>query len=131
VHHYVASYQATLVASQRQAEALKERTDKKIGWFERVDLTYGLVLPKDLPITPDRYADFLKMVDKYYDDSIETKHMKVGGDDARLGFGKCALPLILDHNTPNNSIALLWAETKGGAGKHAMRPLFRRRQRHS
>jgi hypothetical protein len=49
--------------------------------------------------------------------------------------GGCGLPLVLDHNTPNNSVALLWAETDGGdrdgAKVPAMRPLFRRRQRHS
>jgi hypothetical protein len=73
----------------------------------------------------------LKLVGTYYDDAIETKHTKVGGADARLGFGRCALPLVLEHNTPNNSLAILWADTKGGPGKHAMRPLFRRRQRHS
>jgi hypothetical protein len=130
VHHYVASHQATIVAQQRQAEALKERTDSKDGWFDRVDFTYGMVLPRDLPITAEQYGDFLKLVETYYDDSIETKHLKKGGDNARLGFGHCALPLVLDHNTPNNSIALLWAESVGGPGKHAMRPLFRRRQRH-
>jgi hypothetical protein len=87
-------------------------------------------LPRDLPVDPGRHAGFLELVRDYYDDSIETKHMKLGGEDARLGFGQCALPLILEHNTPNNSLALLWAETEGKDGKHAMRPLFRRRQRH-
>ena len=54
----------------------------------------------------------------------------------KLGYGGCALPLILDHNTPNNSMPLLWAETVGSpkvdgmAAVPAMRPLFRRRQRH-
>ena len=57
--------------------------------------------------------------------------MKKGGKDAHFGFGECGLPLVLDHNTPNNSLALLWAETPGDGGKHPMRPLFRRRQRHS
>jgi hypothetical protein len=49
----------------------------------------------------------------------------------RLGYKECALPLILEHNTPNNSISLLWAETTGAHGAHAMRPLFRRVTRHS
>ena len=52
-----------------------------------------------------------------------------------LGYGGCALPLVLAHNTPNNAVALLWAETRGearedGQPASAMRPLFRRRQRH-
>jgi hypothetical protein len=83
------------------------------------------------PVNDTGQEPFLKLVDTYYDDSIETKHMKLGGEDARLGFGKCALPLVLEHNTPNNSLALLWADTDGENGKHSMRPLFRRRQRHT
>jgi hypothetical protein len=44
--------------------------------------------------------------DKYYDkDLIEDKHTQ---KNIQLGFSNCALPLILEHNTPNNSIPLLW-----------------------
>lgn len=130
VHHYIATHQAAKSIEERQAESLKEHMANGEGWFERVSFSHGTVLPEDLPITDNRHSPFLDLVLKYYDPSIENEHMKVGGDDARLGFGKCALPLVLDHNTPNNSLALLWAETAGATG-HAMRPLFRRRQRHS
>jgi hypothetical protein len=130
VHHYLATHQATGTAEERQAEALAMRTRGGLGWFERVRFSYGTVLPPDLPIDPDRHADFLELVRDYYDESIETKHTKLGSEDVRLGFGQCGLPLILEHNTPNNSLALLWADTEGKDGRHAMRPLFRRRQRH-
>lgn len=44
--------------------------------------------------------------DKYYDrELIEDKHTKT---NIQLGFSECALPLILEHNTPNNSVPLLW-----------------------
>lgn len=131
VHHYLATDLARNTAEGRQAEALEARRKANVGWFERVKFSYGMVLPKDFPVDEARHGGFLKLVQKYYDDAIETKHMKVGGEDARLGFKKCALPLILEHNTPNNSLALLWADTAGGPNKHTMRPLFRRRQRHS
>ncbi|MCZ2222703.1 MAG: hypothetical protein LC122_03635, partial [Chitinophagales bacterium] len=43
---------------------------------------------------------------KYYDkELIEDKHTQ---KNIQLGFSDCALPLILEHNTPNNSIPLLW-----------------------
>lgn len=46
---------------------------------------------------------------KYYDDSASDSHIAVGGTkDARYGFAKCALPLVLSHNTPNNSVYALW-----------------------
>lgn len=131
VHHYLATHQATTVAQERCHEVSSARRSDKKQWFERVEFSYGMSLPQDLPLSDRNHSRFLELVQTYYDDAIETKHMTLGGEDARLGFGKCALPLILDHNTPNNSVALLWAETSGSNGKHAMRPLFRRRQRHA
>jgi hypothetical protein len=45
--------------------------------------------------------------DEYYDKAaLEDKHT---GKDVRLGFGNCALPVVLAHNTPNNSVPLLWS----------------------
>ena len=46
---------------------------------------------------------------QYYDDNATDKHILLGGtDDAKLGFAECALPVILSHNTPNNSVYILW-----------------------
>lgn len=131
VHHYLATTRATETAEDRQAQALSARLKDGLGWFERVKFSYGLILPTSLPVDKERHGEFLSLVEAYYDDSIETKHMRLGGENARLGFGGCGLPLVLEHNTPNNSLALLWAETTGAGGKHPMRPLFRRRQRHT
>ena len=48
---------------------------------------------------------------RYYDQEAETKATRVGGTaDVRRGFANCALPIVLWHNTPNNSIYLLWGE---------------------
>lgn len=128
VHHYLGTHRAAQVVKERQAKALEFHGKEK--WFEEVKFSFGMILPEVLPLDEARHEAFLKLASHYYDDDIETKHMKLGGHDARLGFGCCALPLVLEHNTPNNSVAILWAETSGGQGKHAMRPLFRRRQRH-
>jgi hypothetical protein len=128
VHHYIASYKVSIEIDDRYNEALKELEPD--GLFPRVEFSFGTVLPEDLPIDKVRFAEFMKLIDKYYDPSIVTKSIALGGTDGRLGFGGGALPLILEHNTPNNSIALLWAESEGKDGNPAMRPLFRRRQRH-
>ncbi len=128
VHHYIGTSRAEHVVRERQAEALADQGVD--DWFNDIRFSFGTVLPADIPINATTHPDFVGLAQRYYDDSIETKHMKLGGHDARLGFGKCALPLILEHNTPNNSVALLWAETPGDDERHAMRPLFRRRQRH-
>lgn len=131
VHHYLATYHAKEIAKKRHEDVLAVRRAEGLGWFERVKFSYGLVLPKMLPITEGSHTPFLELIEKYYDKSIEDRHMRLGGEDARLGFGKCALPLVLEHNTPNNSLALIWADTRGDNGAHPMRPLFRRRQRHT
>lgn len=45
----------------------------------------------------------------YCDNRVVDKHFRVGGtEDPRLGFAGCALPVVLGHNTPNNSVFLLW-----------------------
>lgn len=63
--------------------------------------------------------------DKYYDASVEDEHTKKGNSDLRFGFAAGGLPLVLHHNTPNNSIFLLWVE-----GSDTVRPLFPRVSRH-
>ncbi len=128
VHHYVATSQAVTTIKERNSSRAPESNSGQ--WFKRVKFTWGTVLPPQFKISPGDVPEFARLVETCYDDSIETRHTKVGGKDARWGFGGCGLPLVLEHNTPNNSIALLWAETSGDPNTHAMRPLFRRRQRH-
>ena len=128
VHHYLATEKASRVIQERNQAIL---TLRGLNWFQRTVFTFGSILPSNLPITDEQHEDFVKLVRKYYDPSVTTEHIDVGGSDGRFGFGDCRLPLVLEHNTPNNSIALLWAETEGENGHPPMRPLFRRRQRHS
>lgn len=76
----------------------------------------------------------LDLGDRYYDHALYERikqHCDENGQsDMKLGYANCALPIVLDHNTPNNSIPLLWAETPGANNVHPMRPLFHRRDRH-
>ncbi|MEN6442721.1 MAG: hypothetical protein ABFC71_03100 [Methanoregula sp.] len=54
---------------------------------------------------------FLKLIenDAYYDSDVESNATMVGGTKSvKLGFANCALPVILYHNTPNDSVAILW-----------------------
>jgi hypothetical protein len=137
VHHYVGSAHAKN-AIQDRAEKAKVILEGS-QWTKAIYFSFGTVLPDDLPIdkTAGRYDQFIDLTRKYYDPILRTRHTDVGGvTHIGLGYGGCALPLVLDHNTPNNSVALLWAETDGGArdgeiNAPAMRPLFRRRQRHA
>lgn len=135
VHHYIASSAAAKAIAERQ-ELAKEALAGD-GWAKAVHISFGTVLPTDLPlgVVEGRDDAFNRLTQTYYDPIIRTKHTDVGGvEHLGLGYGGCALPLVLDHNTPNNAVALLWAETAGGdcngVTAPAMRPLFRRRQRH-
>jgi len=128
VHHYIATQRAKDTVSERQLQA--HAASGSGSWFDNIVFSYGIVLPSSFPIDRIRFGPFMQLIDKYYDTAIETSHTSLGGTDVRLGFGGSAIPLVLEHNTPNNAVALLWAETEGIGGQHAMRPLFRRRQRH-
>jgi hypothetical protein len=49
------------------------------------------------------------MSKKYITKAIIDRHYEKGKHEQYwLGFDECALPLILHHNTPNNSLPLLW-----------------------
>lgn len=72
-------------------------------------------------IIPNRVADEIKndttLVDiikkeKYINKkNVGTKSYKVGhGEQEYFGYGDGALPLVLSHNTPNNSILVLWQD---------------------
>ena len=65
----------------------------------------------------DRLFDLL--LHKYYQKSVEDEHKR----NVKHGYSQCGLPLILTHNTPNNSVYLLWESKKTKA-------LFPRYERH-
>ncbi len=67
---------------------------------------------------------FDQVIERYYDSDNETDSTRLGGTDLKYGFAGCGLPVVLGHNTPNNSIGLIWAEGS------LMRPLFPRISRH-
>ena len=76
----------------------------------------------------------LKMCEHYYDYAIERilgEHVRVADGDIIYGFGDGRLPLVLSHNTPNNSISLLWMDTVDLENSSKQRALFPRRHRHN
>ncbi len=59
------------------------------------------------------------LLHKFYDDSVEDEHK----GQVLHEFADGGLPLVLSHNTPNNSVYLLWEKEK-------TQPLFPRYERH-
>jgi len=74
--------------------------------------------------------EIVGLIEKYYNgavhDVIFDVHLKKGGTtDGKYGYADCGLPVVLHHNTPNNSLAILWFYERC-----ALRGLFPRVQRH-
>ena len=67
----------------------------------------------------------LAEADAYFDNKADDDNAAVGGGSFQFGYAKCQLPVVLSHNTPNNSIYVLWAEDV-----HCVHGLFPRISRH-
>lgn len=71
-------------------------------------------------------AAFAELCERYYDDIFTDEHK----GRAALGYAGGALPVVLSHNTPNNSVCLLWADSTGEKDSLDRRALFPRYERH-
>lgn len=127
VYHYIATKNALESARSRDARARAEIP----GWFSAIEFTTGHELDDRAALVAPADEAYFKLAQDYYDSALENEHSAASGNrDMRYGYKQCALTLVLEHNTPNNALSLLWAETAGRNGAHRMRPLFRRRSRH-
>mgnify|MGYP001227086447 CR=1 FL=1 len=112
------------IASEQAQQRLQERLkDAGLPWEIRVVQR----LRASLSVTDARLVD---ICNRYFDPILQDQHLLVGGQSAALGFGGVSLPLVIHHNTPNNSIAILWADTSDRLDSARRRALFPRRERH-
>ncbi len=121
------------VATQRAIEHLEAHVPKYLasvgcgGWRFRVlvvqRLERELSVNYNMGTMPPGLAE---VIDRYYDPGAEDEHTGVGGVDVKYGFAGCGLPVSFAHNTPNNSIFLLWANPED----LSTRGLFPRVSRH-
>lgn len=117
-----------LYAGTRQARHHLETHMSKL-WSSSPNIRWKVIivheLDDDLRLSRGTGAPMEALVEKYYDPAIQDEHTDVGGtEDVKYGFADCGLPVVLPHNAPNNSIALIWAEI------NERRALFPRVQRH-
>lgn len=130
VHHYISTTHARNVIEERLGAVKADVAD----WFSDVTVSEGLLLPSTIAIDERRDPEIWKLTEKYYDHDIYEQlktHLSSEQKNLKRGYADCALPVVLEHNCPNNSLTLLWAETEGKDGAHPMRALFPRRHRHS
>lgn len=97
--------------------------------FDKGKISFEVVcrLGAAVPLNQTRDAAFFALMadDRYFDPEADDEHGKVGGTTKRYGYADGRLPVVLNHNTPNNSVYVLWAEDV-----HTVRGLFPRVSRH-
>lgn len=90
------------------------------GPFAKTQILPGAIIDSRIPIT-DATSPIGALCEKYYEESLGDEHT----GDVKFGYDGCGLPLVLHHNTPNNSLFLLWARRSS-----KIVPLFLRYERH-
>lgn len=115
------------VAAEQAKNHIEERLPKLKFSKGQIDLEIIHSLSRETKLERPRDEAILDLAAKpeNFDASADDEHGAVGGSSKRFGYADCRLPLVLDHNTPNNSIFLLWAEDV-----HSVRGLFPRVSRH-
>jgi len=119
--------------------ATRQAIDHIEYWSERFTSDHGHTplkvrvlcpMEQDVALTKGLDADnFRPLLESpaYTDVRASDEHFRRGGtDDPRLGFAGCALPVVLSHNTPNNSVYILW----GSEHSESFAGLFPRVSRH-
>ena len=108
------------------ASAQAEQHVRKM--LAQAGLEWGLSVVQPLPpaITVDD-PDLQRICREHYDPALTDNHTK---RDVPLGYADCALPLVLEHNTPNNSVCILWGDTTDRPKSRHRRALFPRYARH-
>ena len=71
-------------------------------------------------------SELLRICDDYFDPIMIDEYK----GPAPIGYMDAALPVVLFHNTPNNSISPLWADTEFESESLKRRALFPRYERH-
>lgn len=122
---YIATTEAIQKIDKFRKEAL---SDSK---YENLTFEIHVLQKIDPSIKDDilkNEKEFIELSEKYIDESIVDRHFKKAKHEKYyLGYNECCLPIVLSHNTPNNSLPLLWwsSEQKSFAG------IFPRITRHS
>lgn len=109
-----------LLATEHALKRLRPLMTRLPGRFSQTRILPGATIDSHVKIT-SATTPIGELCEKYYSDDFGDHHTGC----VKFGFDNCGLPLILHHNTPNNSIYLLWARRR-----EDFSPLFVRYERH-
>ena len=107
-----------------------QSTEKHSGAGESISVDALQIVE---PLNWESHEDLLDLLKRNYEQclglgkaSYADEHFAVGGGRCPyLGFADCSLPLVLYHNTPNNTLPVLWY-----SWEETVYPLFPRVTRH-
>lgn len=101
-----------------------KKTPRKVAYTIHVVQVFEEKLSNGIK-TDKSLVDVLKKEKHFVKEAVLSKSYAVGKDDNPwLGFDECALPVVLAHNTPNNSLPIIWQDAERFHG------LFPRINRH-
>lgn len=117
-------YFCPLVLTELAQRRLNDLIPKLPSPLNRTILLPAVVLPDSVRIKPPSYSStenegIASLCMTYYQHEFGDSHTQ----NVMFGYEECGLPVVLHHNTPNNSIYLLWS-------RKLKAPLFVRYERH-
>lgn len=113
-----------LLITQYALDRLRPLIPRLPSQLKELEILPGAVLPDAARILPPSDSGSSEMgiatlCENHYSDDYGDEHT----GSIKYGYDNCGLPIVLHHNTPNNSIYLLWSRKMG-------KPLFMRFERH-
>lgn len=113
-----------LLMTQYALDRLRLLIPRLPSQLKGLEVLSGAVLPDGARIKPPTSSDpssvnVATLCENHYQDEFGDEHT----GSIKYGYDNCGLPLVLHHNTPNNSIYLLWS-------RKYQNPLFMRFERH-
>lgn len=106
---HVIFYVATEEALTKLHENITEYQQEFPSYSFQINIHAMQILPTELKSKVTENKPFMELLKKYFDSEIIDTHYLMGKhDEPQLGFNECSLPLVLNHNTPNNSLPILW-----------------------
>ena len=120
-------YLCPLLATQKAVDHIESHVHKLDSLLKDIKVKPVSVLDDNLHFS-DNTSPIGALCKKYYQKRMGDKHTK----DVTFGYKQCGLPVVLHHNTPNNSLYILWNRlaTEPNAGNLSFEPLFKRIERH-
>lgn len=123
------------IATEKALARIRESANqcaKELGINANISIDAVQILKPRLDVRTGDESDLDVLLRKYVKpEDLVDNHWELGQHaNPHLGYDECGLPVVIYHNTPNNSLPLLWYSSPSIDGENVLRPLFPRTTRH-